>query len=306
VLLRVSVDGVGDKITEFGAGAKLYWYRDNTSAAGTFTDATGNVTLVATQSQYEIVDSTGAVGHFYRTRVGNTGGTVFDTYGNVFQAGALSSYASVDDLREIVGVPDNSRDNLLSDLLLRCTVSITNALGWDFFRHPQVTGTEVRLYDAGDYVQGSGGGQGNSLYNIYEQQGIQPVPAPTVRVAFRTNQNLISLASTEFFLRGQFEVGGPFHRLAVTDLPTSVPYFGRGFGTVEVTAAFGYASVPADIEQATLAWASDLYRLGPGGGIPSTAMGATEGGFGSFVGGMPAFTYGVVHGYQERHGIWVG
>lgn len=285
MLLRVNVDNPGDRITEFGAGAKLYWARDNTSPTGAFTDASGSTPLVATQTQYEIIDTTGAVGHYYRTRIGNTGGTVFDSWSDVFQAGAPTAYSTVDALREFLQLPDASRDNVLNDLLLRVTNKINLSLGFDFFRHPAVTGTEVRLYD------------GDNRSWLHVTQGIASLTL--VRLAVATGQSLTSLVAADWVLRSPVQTGGPYLSLELTGVGSySRLYWGHS--TVELTGVFGYTAIPPAIEQATLMWAADLYRLGAGGGSPLSATGE-EFGQARFIGGMPRFTWETVEEYRKLH-----
>lgn len=290
MLLRINADNPSDKLTEFGAGAKLYWYRDNTSATGAFVDVTGSVALVSTQTQYEIVDGTGAVGHYYRTRIGNTGGTSFDTYSPVFQAGAPQTYASVDALRELLQLPDDSRDNLLSDLLLRVTDKITLSLGFDFFRHPAVTGTEIRTYD------GDGSG------TISEIQGFASVSQ--VRWTSVTSGTWTTAVAADHLLSSPVATGGPFLFLKVSDVG-AIPYWYSGYATVEVTGVFGYLSIPSPIEMATLYWAADLYRIGATGGIVGSGVGLEEFGQPRFLGGMPRITWETVEDYRARHKTWL-
>ncbi len=294
MLLRVSVDNPADKITEFGAGAKLYWARDNTSAAGAFTSASGNTPLVAGQTQYEVVDGSGAVGHYYRTRIGNTGATLFDTYAPVFQAGAPQTYATIDALRELLQLPDDSRDNLLSDILRRVTVKINTSLGFDFFRHPAVSGSEVRTYD------GTGGG------TISDVQGFASVSQ--VRWASTTGGIWTAAVATDYLLRLPVQADGPYLNLTVSG--QGLRYWYYGYGTVEVTCVRGYASIPEDIEQAALYWAADLYRVGAYGGSQfgtsatiGGGVGLEESGQSRFAGGMPRITWETVEDYKRRHQI---
>jgi len=297
VLLRINIDSPSDKLTEFGAGAKLYWSRDNTSAAGAFTSATGSVTLVSTQTQYEVVDGTGAVGHYYRTRIGNTGGTAFDTYAPVFQAGAPTAYATIDALRELLQLPSDSRDNLLSDLLLRVTDKINLSLGFDFFRHPAVSGTEIRLYDGDD---------GDTLT---VEQGILSLTG--IRVAGATGGTYSALAAADWRLRWPVQNGGPYLALDLTKTG-NFPTWYSGYDTVELTGVFGYPAIPPAIEQATLYWAADLFRVGAYGGSQfgtSSAMGGGVGleefGQSRFAGGMPRITWETVEDYRARHRTWL-
>lgn len=269
MLIRVNVDAPDDKITEFGAGAKLYWARDNASATGAFTDASGNVTLVSTQTQYEIIDATGAVGHYYRTRVGNTGGTSFDEWAPVFRAGASSAYATLDALREYVNIPNTSQDNLLSDLLVDASGYLDAKCERDFYRHPQVTGTEVRTFD----------GTGRRYLNV--RLGI--VSLTEVAVATQTGGTFTSLSASDWLL-GPTDRSEGWTATQVLLSNTGSGYFYPGFNTVRLTGVFGWSEPPAMIRKATLDLAREWYRQGPGGGGP---VGVTQFGTPIFGMGMP-------------------
>lgn len=269
--LRVNVDNPGDKITEFGASAKLYWYRDNASATGAFTDATGNVTLVATQTQYEIVDTTGAVGHYYRTRIGNTGGTLFDTYAPIFQAGALTAYATLDSLREYLGLPDDSRDNLLSDLLVDASDYINALCGRDFYRHPQVSGTEVRTFDTGPGPR------------VRVNAGI--VSLSLVELASYTGSSYTALTGTGWVLEPADKAPDySYTSVLLSDQGTYRTWY-SAYAGARLTGVFGSSTVPAMIRKATLDLAREWYRQGPGGGGP---VGVNQFGTPIFGGGMPS------------------
>lgn len=272
MLIRVNVDNPGDKITEFGAGAKLYWARDNNSATGAFTDASGSTTLVATQTQYEIIDTTGAVGHWYRTRIGNTGATLFDEWSPPFQAGAASAYATLDALREYVQLPNNARDNLLSDLLVDASGYLDAKIGHDFYRHPAVASApdEVRTYD------GTGGD------TLIIRSGI--IELTSVEVAAQTGGTYNTLTATDWVLGPPDKPStDPYWYIAVSNTG-SYPYWYRGYNTIRLTGVFGWPSIPPMISKATLDLAREWYRQGPGGGGP---VGINQFGTPIFGGGLP-------------------
>ncbi|MCA1570403.1 MAG: hypothetical protein LC798_08825, partial [Chloroflexi bacterium] len=161
------------------------------------------------------------------------------------------------------------------------------SLGFDFFRHPAVTGTEVRLYD---------GDNGNM---IREPAGI--VSLSLVRVASYTGSTYSSLAATDWRLRWPAFEGGPYLAVLLTGV-ANYPRFYAGYDTIELTGVFGYAAIPEDIEQATLMWAADLYRLGPGGGSPLSSTGEGEqSGLERFIGRPPPFAWETIEDYRKRH-----
>jgi hypothetical protein len=253
VQIVVNVDSPADKITEFGAGAKLYWYRDNTSATGAFTDATGSVTLDPLVTQYEIVDSTGAAGHYYRTAIGNVSGTVFDPYSAVFQAGAKSAYATLADLREYLDLPDDTPNNLVSDLLIRASAFIDAKCGRTFYRAPQVSGTEIRTYDSSDLYR-----NGTTLVEDI-------VSLTTLELSWLTGGAFTALAGTDWFLYpARPDSGWPYTELRLSDVGARYEYPG-GYRVIRLTGAFGWPAVPPLIETATLELAREMYWQGRGG-----------------------------------------
>lgn len=275
MLIRVNVDAPDDKITEFGAGAKLYWYRDNTSSTGPFTDATGSVTLVATQSQYEIIDATGALGHWYRTRVGNSGATTFDTYSDPFQAGAKRTYATLDSLREVLFPGQTnigaSRDNFLSDLLVRATDHISARCGRDFFRHPQVTGTETRTFNT-EY--------GSTVLLV--PAGI--ISLTSVGLASYTGASYSTLTGSDWRYWPLTKADDMSYDGIVLSDQGGYRYWYGAYAGATLTGAFGWASIPSMIETATLDLAREWYRQGPGGGGP---VGVNQFGTPMFAAGEP-------------------
>lgn len=247
LLLKASVDDVDDRIRDYGVGAKLYWARDNTSAAGAFTDASGSTVLIAGQTAYEIYDATGQDGYYYRTRVGNAAATDVGAWADVFRAGSLLSYASVTDLREELRLPDDSRDNLLADLLADASDWITAECGRDFYRHPQVSGTEVRLYDLTDDTSAV-------LDDI--------ISLTTVEYGAYTGSSYTALVAADWTLEPR--LGSPYSALTLTDYG-SLGHFYAGTGTVRLTGVFGFPSVPRLIRRATLDLARELYQQSAGG-----------------------------------------
>lgn len=247
LLIYASVDSPDDRIRDYGAGAKLYWARDNTSAVGTFVSASGSVTLVAGQTTYEVYDATAADGHFFRTRVGNTGGTDFSAWSPVFQGGALEAYATVDDLREELRLPDDSRDNLLADLLRDASDWITAECGRDFYRHPQVSGTEVRLYD----LDADSAAIEDDIVSL-----------TTVEYGTYTGSTYTAATAADYTLYPR--LGSPYSSLSLTDL-SAVSTFYAGRGTVRLTGVFGFAAVPRLIRRATVDLARELYQQGANG-----------------------------------------
>jgi hypothetical protein len=292
----VNVDDPDDLLVGYGAAAKVRLERATTSA---FADATevATATIVSGQSQYEFWDSGGSASSWYRSRYSATGGAPFSEYSDGFQPGAPSTYASLDDLREMLRVPDDSRDNQLVDRLREVTRAINGELGFDLFRHPAVSGTEVRTYD------------GRHTGRVVEPAGITSVSA--VRYADVSGAAYASLTAADWYLRWPVDTGGPYLSLALSD-ESVLDYWPRGFATIEVTGVFGYERVPDDIRMATLLWAADLYRVGSLGGNQSSAYtGGVSGGLPDFttgtrfVGDAPTFAWRTIQRYKQAHSLKV-
>lgn len=285
-LLRVNVDAPADKITEFGVGAKLYWYRDNTSATGSFADASGSVTLVGDpdpQTQYEIVDPTGQVGHWYRTRIGTSAGAPFDEYGPVFQGGATGAYATLDNLLEYVKPPNDEQNNLLSDLLVASSAWLDKKVHRDFYRHPQISGTETRTFD------------GTGSTRLFVRAGI--VSLTTVSLAELSGGAYTALASSDWFL-GPDQPEDSYDYVQISDQSAYYTWpLARGYRTWQLTGVFGFATIPEDVVKATLDIAREWYRQGPGGGGP---VGLNQFGTPLFLQGTPNIANDIVAAYGRR------
>jgi hypothetical protein len=249
IRIRVNVDDVDGKLEQYGAGAKLYWARDNTSSTGAFTDASGSLDLVAGLTAYDVDDTTGQPGHWYRTRVGNLAATDFSAWSPVFQAGELLAYATVTDLREELRLPasDHSRDNLLADLLRDASAWVDAECKRDFYRHPQVGGTDVRLYDLGRDAS-------------FLEDDI--VSLTKVEYATGTGAAYVELTPSDWTLEPP--AGSPYATLTLTDTGLLSTFY-EGTGTVRLTGVFGFASVPRLIRRATLDIARELYQQSAGG-----------------------------------------
>lgn len=259
LLLRINVDAPDDVLRDYGAGAKLYWARDDASAIGAFTDASGSTAIVSGQTQYEIFDATGQDGHWYRTRVGNTGGTAFSAWDGPFQGGAVQAYATVDDLRKEIRVGDD-RANLLADLLIDASAWLDAETGrkeYGFYRHPAVSGTETRTYH---------------LPADIDRLDEEIVSLDQVEYALGTNEAYAVLDAAGWELEPSTVDGLPYSGLVLNGLGT-LTRFVSGYHTVRLTGVFGFATVPRLIRRATITLAREMYEEGPGGGTVGLEFG---------------------------------
>lgn len=277
LLLRVNVDAPDDVLRDYGAGAKLYWARDNTSSTGSFADASGSTAIVDGQSQYEIFDATGQDGHWYRTRVGDSGGTSFSAWDGPFQGGSLLAYATVDALREALELPDHSNDNYLADVLRRASAIIDAECGRDFYRHPQVSGTEVRTYHV------------TSVTDTIEDDIIS---ISQVEYAPATAEPYSILASGYVLVPSVVD-NVPYDALVLTGLG-AITQFEAGYATVRLTGVFGFETVPTIVEAATIQLAVETWAVEHGSRTVGLEFGR-----------MPSAVEVVKRKFKKRTYAWV-
>lgn len=283
VQVIINVDDPDDIIAGYGAGAKVRLERDTTSAFGSPTEV-AVLTLVSGQTQYEYWDSAGTDASWYRSRYSASAGAPFSAYSDGFQPGAPQAYATLDSLREYLKLPNNDQDNLLVDLLRQASDYITNECGRDFYRHPSVSGTEVRL------LSSEGGSK-----TLYVPEGLVSLSALRVKGATNAEFNVLTSADWVYFPTTP-ELGNPYEGIELTDMAI-IDQFYYGFNTVELTGVFGFARVPSLVEKATLDLAREWYRQGPGGGGP---VGVNQFGTPMFQAGIPETVRAVKRHYGVR------
>lgn len=253
-----------DLITGYGAGAKLVLERDTTSSF-LAPSTVSQPPLVSGTEQYEIWDANGSAASWYRSRITNSGGTSFSDWSDAFQATALSAYATVDDVVETMnfGASDQSQYNLIADLLVDATDAINQMCGRDFFRHPQVSGTEARTYQIVNPNES----------NLMRALGmsIDIISLTTVEIADHSTPSTyttIVAGADGYYLYPEYPATGwPYDDLALSSLGEVYSRFPDG-GNVRLTGVFGFSSVPKLVKRACIDQVREWYRQGPGGGGP--------------------------------------
>jgi hypothetical protein len=225
------------QLTTFGAGAKIYWER-SILQTGPWTDATGNVALVTATYQYTVTDSSGSAVLWYRWRYGDAAATTYSAYQDTFQGGQIASYATVAQLAQRISLPDQSKYALLADILVAVSSQFEQECGRQFYRIPVVSGETVRLYD------------GNGSREFYLFEGVQSVSK--LEVAFVTGGSFQTLSPTYYFLQPNYPYPDwPFTTIALSQWSTIGAFF-EGYNTLQITGVFGWASVPALVQEAVL------------------------------------------------------
>ncbi len=256
--LILNIDNTADAMgtAAYGTAAVAVVERGTAEDAGYA--AAGTVTLVSGTSQYEWWDASGTSDSWYRFRLFD-GTSVYSDYSPVFRATALDAYATLDDLLERLDMPDESKYNMLADLLVDVSGQLDAECGRQFYRIPQVGGSATRTYD------GDGGD------TLIVPEGI--VSLSTVEVADAQYGTYTTLGANDWVLRPSYPAPGwPYSRLVLTgegDYGTFTP----GYGTVRLTGVFGWSAVPelvhlAVLEQAQRAYNESQTRAGGAVGLP--------------------------------------
>lgn len=256
-VLKITVDNPDEILNAgaYGAGAVLR-VQSATAEVGPFTDVSGTgstptIPIVSGTTAYDAYDPNGATDTWYRTRYENAGATRASDWSAAFQVGR-QFYADLADLKEMVNPPDDSRDNLLLDLLEAATDGITELCERDFFAHPQ-SGEETRLMD------------GTGARRLRVKAGI--LSLSQVRLATKTGGSLEILAASEYIIGPTDKRSDePYEWLWLMESSATLHWY-SGIANVELTGRFGWPRVPTTIRQATLDLARELYRQGPGGAL---------------------------------------
>ena len=267
--LTINVDEPDDLLSGYGAGALLRVERDTTAAFTAPVEVT-TIALVATTRQYEYWDVNGASGDYYRTRYSTATPSVstdYSDYSDVFQAGQINVYATLDDVTETMSVAssDTAKLNLLADLLVDATDQITRMCGRSFFRSPQISGTETRLYHVRNLRERS------LVRAVGRGLDIVPGSITSVEIADQTGGTYTTVAagSTGYWTDPQNpDAGFPIEDIVLSRIGATYLVYPYGDQIVRITAAFGWAAVPALVKRATVDLAREWFRQGPGGGGP--------------------------------------
>jgi hypothetical protein len=273
IRVRVALDAPNQALSAFGAGA-LVRIESAALEAGPFTEI-GTRPVVAATYLYELDDGAGTATTWYRWRLSNAGNTATSDYSDPFLGfgwsapftteGMPRAYATLDDLLATFRqrVDDTVRLARLNQTLIRATQQINSKLKFDFFPHP-LTGTETRIYD----------GDGTDKLCVHE--GIYTTAGLLVEISQDSGATFVTVSSGDLYAEPRNPASGqPYFHLRLTPL-SAYRTFPRGRQTVRVTAGFGWAAVPEDVKEATIARARQLVAADPSlsGVVPLEEVGA--------------------------------
>lgn len=268
-IITVTVENP-DQILNAGAYGADAIVRVQTSAteAGAFADVTGTgstptVAVVLGTRSYTAYDPNGITSSWYRTRYENVGATRVSDWTPAFQVGDETGglICSVQDVEQALGDPlsPNDRENVL-EYIRQVTVAIEGVTGRWFVPRPLSGTTTYRVHTS-------------SFQRIRVPKGIRSLTS-------------LGLATTN-----QPATGGTYSVAAASDYYLDPPEMDRDAGWpatnirllypartssatfgAELVGAFGWSSVPADI-QGVGARAVVRRHIGKGGGATAVAVG---------------------------------
>lgn len=282
-----------DVISIYGTGAKLY-LDSATSEGGSYSNVTSTAIVSGTE-QYELTDAAGTSSTWYRTRVGDSGGTSYSSYSDAFQATAWDAYATVDDLGRTVEVPlgsgSSDRHNLLASLLMDARRQTDTDCARTFLRVPQVSGT-VTVYC--DITNPGRSSLVDAIGHPYTVDGraldIVSVTSLWYRDTETSAYATLGTQDTDWFLEAGHGPGvagtdWPYEDITLSAQNSARTTFPTGKRAVKLVAALGFPRIPEVVKLANVDRARDAYRMTTGSG-PATA-GVNQFGVPVFQTGMP-------------------
>jgi len=283
VHLTISLtETAADLITGYSSGAKLY-LESATTEGGSYSAVT-NTALVSGTEIYEFWDVNGASSTWYKSRAGNSGGTVYGAYSAAFQATSLAAYASLMDLRESMDLHSTDKDNHLLDLLRDGKDYIDSRCHRTFLRVPQVSG-DVTVYV--DVVRDGMTSLVLASMGGYTTNG-RPLDIISVTsMGIRSDESVaayttIAAGDTGYYLDGGDGIGAagtdwPYEDISLSPHGTNHTTYPLGKRAVKLVCALGFPVIPRLVRGANLDWARDEYRRGPGGGSSTTYLDTPDG-----------------------------
>lgn len=280
-ILSITVENAAELLnTDYlGAGALGRVERDTTSAFSAPTEVT-TFALVAGTRVYTVYDLAGAVSSWYRVRFSKSNGTSPSAYGPAFQAGdetaglLCSVYDTWQRMNGSTAMGDNDHETLI-DVIRGVSSEIEDFTGaWWAPRPTDPGSTTTYRFDVPDMTR--------SLWLQYggRYTGIRSITSLNLATTSQPASGGTYTAGTvaDVFIRPQPVEDAPGWRLELTDFPTgSWRYFYPGHNTLEVTGAFGPASVPYWMQEIAIAAVTRRYLgketaataigLGPEGGV---------------------------------------
>jgi len=247
-----------------GAGAVIQLQRDTVEAFSTPVDVstTAIVTLVRS---YTVYDSVGTSATWYRTRYETAAGAGTSDWSAAFQVGT-TGYCDLADVKQRLDrTGDTTDDELFAEYIDEATDYIRGYLGRDL-----IDTALIHTYDGSDAVR--------NRRCLLVPRGVRSLSL--LETAATTGASFTTVTAGTYFLRPTTQdrtPGWPATELWLSD--QSSTQFPAGFDNVRLTGTFGFATVPARVQEVALnlvvrmyasrqAGQSDLIGSGGEGGSP--------------------------------------
>lgn len=250
----------------YGTGA-LIRLQSATSEGGAYADVSGTgstptIALVSGTRIYTGYDPNGAISTWYRTRYENVGGTRTSDWSAEFQVGTETGafLCSLYDAKQRLlppGTTDTSEDENILGFIGQASRYIEMTTGRRFTPDP-LSGTRTYLFSPGSDCVAADGGR-----TLIIPRGLRSVTTVGYATTDQpdTGGTYTTITSTEYSLQPGTNGRAPgWPATRIVTLSTSAARFYNGLNTVSVTAAFGFAAVPADIERVALNLVVSLHR----------------------------------------------
>ncbi len=254
-----------DLLAEFGAGAKVYVYGspDNVTYS-----AVTSAAIVTGTDYYELYDAAGVPGTtWYKFHVGDSLESLTSQFSDPWLSTSLTAYATVDDVDETMNLGDGGkRLNLISDQLVDVSMAVDVATGRQFYRSPQVTGTETFYID----VLTSGTTSlaiASDFRGCSDGKALDIVSVTTLEVRDSETSSYTTLTvDSDFFLMqgrgpGVSGIDWPFE-----DIERVSYTWPTGLRAVRITGVRGFPRVPTAVKRAVVSEVRNRIRGGIAGG----------------------------------------
>ncbi len=256
----------------YGSGA-LIRTQSSATEAGAYADITGTgsdptIAIVADQRAYTVNDPNGTSSTWYRTRYENAGATRVSDWSTSFQAGDETGglLCSLYDVKQDLGISesDTTEDENLLEKIRQVSAMIEGYTERWFAPRP-ASGTGVYRF--------------HSVYGrrLFVPRGLRSIA--TLGIA-TTNQpesggSYTTVAAADYYLDPPDMARSPGWPATWVRMPsTSAALFYDAVFGIQITGAFGWASVPYDI-QAIAIGATIRKFMGKESAAPAVAIGPT-------------------------------
>lgn len=201
------------------------------------------------------------------------------------------AYASIEDFTAGFDTAPSSAGKLqfIAQLLGVATEEITQEVGFDFYRSPRVSGTETRI------LRSPGG---TTIHFHGSLPGLAEVPT-SIGLATVWGGSFTALDMDDV-LSEQFDpASGQYDHLTLAGVASGYSEWPNGAGLLQVTSAFGFAAIPANVRQATVDRARQLFEAAP---TPAGGQaGPEEYGLPRSLPRLPDTTWRVIEHYRRRY-----